>query len=331
MRTLRPLSLLLLLGSCTGQITNSASTCPPPPGTNSQTERVRLGLAPTCAGCHSTGDTGYFASAAAFDSLLARNARLVSPGKPDESELIALLEGRRANSSQKQMPLSGDPFSKLDADGKTSIHLEDVRAWVNSLEVPGVSGKADPGVSAANRIDAAFVELGLRDLLGLTEADFYRTITDFDLPNLEPLSPDLYDLRSPDRAPGQRSYLGRYTALGGAAAATSSHLDTSISTSFAQTLIPLSQQWCAMAVRKPGNRALFTVATAATRSTDRAAVRAQLADWHLLFLSEAPTEADVDDVMNGVFVPLETANQGPEAAWIGACSYFVRHPLFIFY
>ena len=86
-----------------------------------------------------------------------------------------------------------------------------------------------------------------------------------------------------------------------------------------------------MAVRKADNRALFTVATRATRSTDRAAVRAQLADWHLLFLSEAPTEADLDDVIDGVFVPLETASQNPEAAWIGACSYFVRHPLFIFY
>ncbi len=329
MRTLRIASVLVLLGSCTGQITNPNPTCPPPAGTNSETERIRQGLAPTCAGCHSTGDTGYFASATAFESLLARDARLVKPGKPDESELIALLEGRRANSSQKQMPLSGDPFSKLDADGKTSIHLEDVRAWITNLEVPGVSDEANPRVSAAHRIDAAFVEIGLRELLGLSESDFYRTITDFGLPNLEPLNADVYDLRSPDRAPGQRSYRGRYTALGGAAATTSAHLDTTISTSFAQTLIPLSQQWCGMAVRKPGNRALFTVATAATRSSDRAAVRAQLADWHLLFLSEAPTEADIDDVMNGVFVPLETTT--PEAAWIGACSYFVRHPLFIFY
>jgi hypothetical protein len=227
--------------------------------------------------------------------------------------------------------LSGDPFSKLDADGKTSIHLDEIRAWISSLEVPGVSGKADPGVSAAHRLDATFVEFGLRDLLSLTEADFYREITDYGLPNLEPFSPDIYDLRSPDRAPGQRNSLGRFTALGGAAAATSAHVDTTISTSFAQTLIPLSQAWCGMAVRKTDNRALFTVATAKTKSTDAALVRAQLADWHLLFLSETPTEADLDDVMNGVFVPLETANQGPEAAWIGACSYFVRHPLFIIY
>lgn len=332
MRTLRAASLVVLLGSCTGQITNNNKpTCPPPAGTNSQTERIRLGLAPTCAGCHSAGDTGYFASATAFDSLLARNPRLVSPGNPDASELIALLEGRRANSSQKQMPLSGDPFSKLDTDGKTSIHLEDVRAWVTSLEVPGVSGQADPGVSSANRIDATFVEFGLRELLGLEEADFYRSIVDYGVPNLEPLNLDVYDLHSPDRAPGQRGNGARYTALGGAAATTSAHVDTSISTSFAQTLIPLSQQWCGMAVRKPGNRALFTVATAATRSGDRAAVRAQLADWYLLFLSEVPTEADLDDVVNGVFVPLDTANPSPEAAWIGACSYFVRHPLFIFY
>ncbi len=330
MRTMHVVSLLLL-GSCTGQITHPNADCPPPPGTNSQTERIRLGLAPTCAGCHSTGDTGYFASATAFDALLARNARLVSPGKPDESELIALLEGRRANSSQRQMPISGDPFSTLDAEGKTSIHMAEVRAWVTHLEAPGVSTLADPSVSAAHRLDATFVEVGLRELLGLAEADFYQTISDYGVPNLEPLSPELYDLRSPDRAPGQRNSWGRYTALGGAAATTSAHLDTTISTSFAQTLIPLSQQWCGMAVRKADNRALFTVATRATRSTDRAAVRAQLADWHLLFLSEAPTEADLDDVIDGVFVPLETASQNPEAAWIGACSYFVRHPLFIFY
>ncbi len=179
-------------------------------------------------------------------------------------------------------------------------------------------------------IDATFIEFGLRDLLGLSENDFYSDAYNFGVYTYYERSADNYDLRSPDRAPGQWSSKGRFTSLGGAAAASSSHGDLSISTNFVQTLTPLSQAWCGMAVRKTTNPALFTVTTAKASSTDNAKVRAQLADWYTLFLAETPTDADIDDVMTGVFEPLE-AKAGLEVAWVGSCSYFIRHPLFIFY
>jgi hypothetical protein len=46
------------------------------------TDQVRLALAPWCAGCHLSGDTGFFASSEAFESLLVRNVRFVRPGQP---------------------------------------------------------------------------------------------------------------------------------------------------------------------------------------------------------------------------------------------------------
>lgn len=328
------LLLLVTLCACTGRINGSAARsdgtdgCPPLPGSNSQTEVVRLALAQDCAGCHSTGDIGYFASANAFESLLVRNPRLVKPGKPDESELVMLLEGTRSNSSQKQMPISGDSFAKLDAAGKTKIHLAEIREWVTSLEAPGLTAHADPALPAAHRVDATFIEFGLRDLLGLSESDFYSDAHSYGVSAYLERSADNYDVRSPDRAPGQWSPKGRFTSLGGASAVTSAHGDLSISTNFVQTLTPLSQAWCGMAVRKAANTALFNFAT--PKTTDKAVIRAQIADWHSLFLAESPTSDDVDDVINGVFEPLQ-AKSGLEVAWVGTCSYFIRHPLFIFY
>jgi len=331
---------LLLSGACTGRIQSGGTgagaggggseECPPLPGSNSETDRVRLALAPDCAGCHSSGDFGYFASATAFESLLVRNARLIKPGKPEESELVMLLEGKRSNSSQSQMPISGDSFAKLDAAGKTKIHVTEIREWITNLEAPGVATQANPSITAAHRVDATFIELGLRDLLGLVENDFYSDAYSHGVYTLYELSADYYDLRSPDRAPGQWSTAGRFTSLGGSSAVVSAHGDPSVSTNFVQTLVPLSQAWCRMAVRKSGNTALFNVATAKTGSADKAKARAQVADWHSLFLAEKPTEADLDDVMTGVFEPLEK-KAGLDVAWIGTCSYFIRHPLFIFY
>src|SRR5512132_3047974 len=61
-------------------------------------------LKPTCEGCHTTGSRGYFASLQAFESLVAYNPQEVVPGKPDESQLILLLEGK-GTLAYKQMPI----------------------------------------------------------------------------------------------------------------------------------------------------------------------------------------------------------------------------------
>ena len=335
------LAIALLAPGCTGNILGSAppsaqsgsgdvSPCSAVRSSNSVTEQIRVGLAPTCAGCHTSGQTGYFASATAFESLLVSNARLIKPGKPDESELVHLLEGRRMGSSLTQMPISGVPFARLDDAGKTSIHLQQVKEWIVTLQPPGVVREPSPLVASVQRVDATYIELGLRDLLGLAESDFYGSASDSDVQFLTANSDDDFDVRSPDRAPELLKSRGRYGGLGGASAASSAHEDRTISTGFIQTLVPVAQAWCAKAIKKQGNTALYTAATPAIGMADQPKVRKQLADWYLLFLSEQPSEAELDALVTGVFAPLESSS-GIETAWVGTCSYFVRHPLFIFY
>jgi hypothetical protein len=326
--------------SCTGLFEDGPSgprstvdasmECPPAPGTNSRTDQVRLGLAPTCAGCHLVGNSGYFASLHAFESLLVRNSRLVSPGNPDASELVMLLEGRRTGNSMNQMPLGGDPFATLSERGETEISLGEIREWISELEAPSTSSEPDRSVATVQRIGATHIELGLRDLLGLTEDDFYQTAYTYRIPELNPRNDDFYDVRSPDRAPGLYRSRNRFTALGGGSASVTQHEERTISTTFAQSLAPVSMAWCGMAIGKPGNTALFTVAATTTGTANDPILREQLADWHLLFLAETATESDIDDLIDSVFAPLEAAS-GTRTAWVGTCSYFVRHPLFVLY
>lgn len=322
---------LLALVGCVGDLRDGrhADDCVPA-NSDPLTEQIRKGLAPQCAGCHRVGDIGYFASARAFESLLVRNPRLVKPGKPDESELVLLLEGRRTGSSLTQMPISGEPFAALDAAGKTTLHLSEVRSWIEQLQAPPASRAPDLTLVASQRVEPVHLEFGLRQLLGLDEADFYSVASNYGVPALLERSEDSYDLRSPDRAPAQWSPRGRFVALGGAAATVSSHGDRSISTSFVQTLVPLSQAWCRLAVRKTDNTQLFSIANRSTGLAQRAQVEAQLADWHLLFLAEQPSADEVKTLVDTVFAPLEQSSS-VETAWVGTCSYFIRHPLFVFF
>jgi hypothetical protein len=339
------IALLLLLGACEGVLGAPAGPlgrdpiapgpgvgprCPPPPGSDSATERVRLGLAPTCAGCHSEGDNGYFASLTAFESLLVRDARLVRPGQPEESDLVLLLEGRRTGSSLTQMPISGDPFAAMAARGETDISMDEIRAWITDLEAPGADPRPLATARTVQRIGAVHVEHGLRELLGLTHEDFFTVASSYGVPEAMGRSEDDFYVRSPDRTPATWGTVSRFLMLGGGSAIASKQEERAVTTSFVQTLVPIAQSWCGIAVRKIGNAALFDVATPETGIADRAAVRAQIADWHLLFRAQRATDAEVDDIVDTVFAPIE-AEAGPSTAWIGTCSHFIRHPLFVFY
>lgn len=306
------------------------SNCPPAPGTNSRTDQVRLGLEPTCIGCHRSGDSGYFASLNAFESLLVGDPRLVRPGDPEHSGLVMLLEGRRTGDSLTQMPISGDPFSVLSARGETRITIEEIRDWITHLEVPALSTEPNWTAPTSPRIRASQLELGLMELLGLSEEDFYGPASSHGVAELLPRNPDFFDLRSPDRVPAQWYSRRPYTALGGGSAIETQYEDRSISTSFIQTLVPLSQSWCGLAIAKPGNTALFDAATAMTGTAEPSVLREQLADWHLLFLARRATDEELDFIIESVFTPLE-ASADTRTAWVGTCSYFIRHPLFVFY
>jgi len=304
--------------------------CPPPPGSNSLTEQVRVGLARNCAGCHSIGQNGYFASLGAFETLLVSDTRLVRPGRPDESELVQLLEGRRTGGSLRQMPLSGDSFAVLESRGETDIGMALVREWITQLEAPRVDTRPSASAATVRRISATHVELGLRDLLGLSFDDFFGPAYNHGILEALGRSEDSFYLRSPDRSPGTWGTVSRYLALGGGAAMTTNHEDRTVSTSFVQTLVPVAQAWCGMAVGKANNTQLFTVTTPATGLADRAKLREQVADWYLMFLATRPSAAEIDEVVDNVFAPLEMS-EGISTAWVGTCSHFIRHPLFIFY
>ncbi len=310
---------------------NVNPNCPPIPGTNSRTDQIRLGLAPTCLGCHLSGDSGYFASLNAFESLLVRDPRLVRPGDPENSGLVMLLEGRRTGDSLTQMPLSGDPFSVLSARGETRITIEEIRDWIANLEAaPLLSTEPNATAPTSPRIRASHIELGLQELLGLSLDDFYGPANSHGIAELLPRSADFFDVRSPDRVPAQWYSRRPYTALGGGSAAQTQYEDRSVSTNFIQTLVPLSQSWCGLAIQKTANSALFTVATATTGTGEPAVLREQLADWHLLFLAERANDDELDFIVESVFAPLE-ASSNTQRAWVGTCSYFIRHPLFVFY
>lgn len=344
MKTFRALALLSFLAlpvlGCDATIGGGPAgprpgPTPPEPscesgGMDPRNDVVRRGLERTCAGCHASGEYGYFASAVAFESLLVRDTDLIVPGDPDGSPLVHLLEGRREGSSLTQMPLSGDPFSVLAERGETDIGMAEIRTWIAELRTPGVSTTPDATAATVQRLSATHFELGLRDLLGLTHEDFF---TDHPQGNgsirVIARDPDAFAVRSPDRVAFAEG-TNRYESLGGGSAVVQRVEDRTPGTTFVQTLVPLSQAWCARAVRKVDNAALFTVATSATGSADIDDLRAQIADWHLLFLAEPASDDDVASIVDAVFVPLETETDA-ETAWIGTCAYFVRHPLFVLY
>lgn len=300
------------------------------PAMDPRNDVVRLGLERTCAGCHTTGEYGYFASAVAFESLLVRNPRLVVPGDPDGSVLVQLLEGSRTGSSLTQMPLSGDAFSVLDARGETDISMTDIRTWITELTAPGISVTPDADAATVQRLSATHFELGLRDLLGLTHEDFFSDhVADTGAMRVIVRDPDSFAVRSLDRV-AQAEGINRYEALGGGSAVRQRVEDRTPSTTFVQALVPLSQSWCGRAVRKAGNTALFTVATPMTASTDTEDLRAQIGDWHLLFLAEPASAEDIESIIESVFVPIESESDAA-TAWTGTCAYFVRHPLFVLY
>jgi hypothetical protein len=289
-----------------------------------------------CGGCHLVGDKGYFASLTAFESLLVRNSRLIVPGNPEESAFVHLLEGRRMGETLTQMPIGGDPFAVMAERGETDITMEEIRDWIRDLEAPAVSTEPSADKPTVQRIGATHVELGLRDLLGLTVEDFYTPAGTGGVAELNPISFDNFHVRAPDRAPIEYSNFrvsttsSRYVALGGGSAIASQKEQRDVVAGFVQALIPISQAWCGIAVRKTGNDALFTVATPATGMSSRDLVRDQIADWHMLFLATRADDAVLDELVDSVFAPLE-AETDARTAWIGVCSQFIRHPLFVFY
>jgi hypothetical protein len=296
-----------------------------------ETLRVMQGLTGPCAGCHTSGARGYFASPAAFQALIVADPAVVIPGDPDNSELVRLLEGRGTGAFAR-MPIGDTTYAQLVATGAATLTIADVRAWIAGLATQARSARPDPSAPRVTRLNAAQLQRSLYLQLGLTHDDFFISARDFGIARAETRSDDLAPVQPPDALPAPRQLrtAERALALGAGHASSGRRSDTTITSSFALTLTEVSQRWCRLALAKSGNVALFPQGT--TRSGDEANVRATIGRWSLHFLGRRATTAEVADWYTTVWAPLA---RGPapneEAGWVGLCSAFIRSPEYLFY
>jgi len=290
-----------------------------------QTQRVYEALTPQCKGCHSEGTRGFFGSILAFQSLLVGDARLVTPGDPDASELVRLLEGHGTGAFD-QMPIGGEAYARDDA----AIRMSEIRAWITSLPPQLRAVRPDPDAPMLTRMSAPQIQRALYLQLGLAYEDFFRPGRVFDVDHADIRDDDDYPFQSPDAlpAPRERSPAERSFHLGGGSVLTQVEAHPDISSTFVHALTALSQRWCRIALAKRGNVALFPAKTPMSR--EKAAVKATIRRWSRSFHGETMTNGEIDALYTSLFVPIERAG-GVEPAHVGLCSYFIRHPRWIFY
>ena len=96
---------------------------------------------------------------------------------------------------------------------------------------------------------------------------------------------------------------------------------TEYTPTYVLTLEQVSQAWCRRALAKPGNTALFPSGT--TPASDAASAKATIQRWSVHFHAQPMSAADL-------FAPL-LAETNATNAYVGLCSFFIRHPLWSFY
>lgn len=300
-----------------------------PSDVSEQTFKVMRALESKCAGCHNMGARGYFQSASAFQSLLVSDTNMVKPGDPDNSELIRLLEGRGTGAFDR-MPIGVKSYAELAAEDPTMMPMSELRSWVTGLNQQVRDARPDRDASRIRRMDAMQMKRAMYAQLGLTDEDFFGTAQSYQVPMLNPRDENRYPIRALDEVPGpyERVAPERFEALGGGSALAQVPADRGVSPTAALTLTQVSQAWCRFAIAKQGNEALFSGGAAKT-DVDQAAVTSTIRRWSLLFLGERMSVEEADTLYQDVFVPLSTT--GPEPAYVGLCSYFIRHPRWVFY
>jgi hypothetical protein len=305
---------------------------PPSGKACSPNDAIMKGLAPTCAGCHTQGATPFFASLSTFEALIAYNDKYVVPGHPEQSYLIKLLQGAGAG-TYKQMPLSGDSFVKMEDAGMTAITLAQIEGWITQLTPRAKVTTPAPGAVTVQRISAQQIRSTLYAQLGLSRDDFFTQLPDSAYGVLQTKGEDNYPLRNGDEVPvsNEREPVTRYNSLGGSWTLDGRKLDLAASSPFAQALVGVSQRWCNMGIAKPDSKLLFPhVDKAAKSATAADDIRKNIGYLSVHFHGKSASAEDVENVFQNVFLPLEAESDSP-TAWAGVCSYFIRHPGWIFY
>ncbi len=293
-----------------------------------ETVRIMRGLAPSCEGCHLNGARAFFASVNSFQNLIVADARMVSPGDPENSELIKLLEGRATGAFTK-MPIGTKSYAELVADGSATLTVEEVKQWIRNLASQARDARPDGTAPRITRVKAEQVQRALYQQLGLGYDDFFTNAAEYGIDMAQPRTDETYPFQPMDAylPPRTTEPRDRFHGLGGGSVVTQARGDLSPSPTFVLTLTQVSQRWCRLGFRKTGNVALFPAGT--TQTTDAANVKATIARWFLHFHGTRASAEEIDAMYSTVWTPLSSTSA--EAGWVGLCSAFIRHPDWIFF
>ncbi|HEY1088465.1 MAG TPA: hypothetical protein VGE37_12245 [Archangium sp.] len=294
-----------------------------------ETVRIMRGLAPHCEGCHVSGTRAFFASVSSFQNLVVSDARLISPGNPDESEFVKLLLGTGTGAFTR-MPIGTKTYADLVTEGAATLTVDEVKDWVRGIAVQARNARPNPAAPRITRVKAEQVQQALYQQLGLGHADFFTDASNFGIAMAQPINDDLYAFQPTDAylTPRTSDPKERFHGLGGGSVVTQQRADPSTSPTFVLTLTQVSQRWCRIAYRKQNNEALFPAGT--TKGTDEANVKSTISRWFLHFHGTRATTEDVDAMYSKVWLPLDGATNA-ETGFVGLCSAFIRHPDWIFY
>ncbi|MGE0786889.1 MAG: hypothetical protein AB7S26_14550 [Sandaracinaceae bacterium] len=278
-----------------------------------------------CAGCHSAADNRpFFASLESFERQLAYSghdplpgaAVYVVPGHPDESELVALLEG--TSERLGQMPPGERSYAQLLSGGYDGPSIDEVEGWITNLEICELPRL--PPRATVRRLSTELIRSELQRQLGLTDADI-------DGSGRPVGSPD----DSPQRIGGARLDQAHdaWADLGGGHILEGRRTSTEISEPMLLTLVPTAQAWCRISV--DDKDILFEHASRdSTSAADAAAIQDNIRYLFLHMLGEVASDDDVMRMYTDVFVPTE-GEEGSRVAWTAVCATFVRDPLWLSY
>jgi len=271
------------------------------------TDDVYKKLYPSCGACHGQGaNKPLFASPPAFANLVAGNPAYVTPGKPDASPLISLLNGMGTGAFRQMPPV--ESFVSLAGKGQTQISLADVRAWIAALAAATPANASWQGAPSIRRLAAEQLRQSLYDQLGITDADLGS-------------SPYAFTGSSGGQI---------WANLGAPNWSVGKPRSDATTPSFFQTLVPLSQSFCRIAVAKKGNTALLKYVTLVDKSAQAAAgIKKNIGYMYLRMIGDVAAPAVVDDLYQTVYLPNEAT--GTDTAWTAVCAALIRHPLWLVY
>ena len=291
-------------------------------------------LEPDCVSCHRQGNTPYFASGTSFYNLLVLDPKWVTPGDPDASGLVAILEGR-ASEPYPQMPVGGKPFAELETEGATSASMQQVRDFITQLDGCRASEQPARETVSVQRKSAHQIHLALKHHIGLDDEDIVPRNSSGGG------SEERYPIWSPDNVLRITNNVNlnvattgstrRWYALGGESYLGGVKANRALSPTFGQTMIQVSQAWCRVGVEKSSNAALFRhVDQGALGAASEAEIKDNIRYLMLRFWGHDASAEEVDAMHDDIYATY-AASEDPETAWVAVCASLIRDPMWLVY